>query len=76
MLVHDPSDKLVLVAGHMVHPNIPLVLVHGSVRVVEVEIVGEVVLSAHGLREAVRDVDLLAGLSHGGHCRGWFDVEM
>jgi hypothetical protein len=26
------------------------------------------VLSAHGLGEAVGDVDLLAGLSHGRHC--------
>jgi hypothetical protein len=29
--------------------NIPLVVRHGPVRVVEVEVIGKVVLSAHGL---------------------------
>jgi hypothetical protein len=42
---------------------------HGSVRVVEIEVVGKVVLSVHGLGELALNVDLLAGvgLSHGGH---------
>jgi hypothetical protein len=40
---------------------------HGSLWVVEVEVVCEVVLSAHGLWEITGDVDLLALLSHGGH---------
>lgn len=48
--------------------DIPLVFAHGTLWVVEVEVVGKVVLSAHGLREAVRDVDGLAGLGDGGHC--------
>jgi len=48
--------------------NIPLVVGHGPVGVVKVEVVGKVVLSAHGLGEAVGDVDLLAVLSHGRHC--------
>jgi hypothetical protein len=33
---------------------------HGGLRVVKVEVVGEVVLSAHGLGELALDVDLLA----------------
>jgi len=49
VLVHDPGAVLALVGGHIERRNIPLVLGHGSVRVVEVKVVGKVVLSAHGL---------------------------
>lgn len=45
----------------------PLVGVHGLLWVVEVEVVCKVVLSAHGLGELVRDVDLLAVIGHGRH---------
>lgn len=45
-----------------------MVFAHGTLGVVEVEVVGKVVLSAHGLREAVGDVDGLTGLGDGGHC--------
>jgi hypothetical protein len=44
-----------------------LILAHGTVRVFKIEVVDEVVLSAHGLREVVGDVDRLARFSHGGH---------
>lgn len=51
--------------------NIPLVLRHGTVRIIQVEGIGEVMLSAHRLRKAVGDEDGLAGLSHGGHDDVW-----
>jgi hypothetical protein len=51
--------------------DILLVGRHGSVWVVQIIVVGEIVLSAHGLRELVGNVDLLALLGHGRH----FDVD-
>jgi hypothetical protein len=50
VLVHDPGGVLVAVVEALYKlVNLPLVVGHGSVGVVEVEGVGKVVLSAHGL---------------------------
>lgn len=48
-----------LLCGKVMRVNKPLVLSHGYLWVGQIECVGEVVLSCHGLREAVGDVDLL-----------------
>ena len=50
--------------------NIPLVSGHSVLRVVEVEVVDEVVLSAHGLREVVGDIYGSRGARHFDRCGG------
>ena len=47
--------------------DIPLIRRHGLLGVAEIEVVCKVVLGAHGLRVAIRDVDLLAVIGHGRH---------
>lgn len=44
--------------------SLPLISGHSVLRVVEVKIVDEVVLSTHGLGEVVGDIDLGSGGRH------------
>lgn len=48
---------------------------HGNFGVVEIEVVGEVVLSTHGLGDVVGDIDGRAGGRHGDGVVGRLTVE-
>jgi hypothetical protein len=57
VLVHDPGKVLGQDSLVEYWLNIPLVRRHSLFRVIEVEVVDEVVLSCHGLGEVVGDID-------------------
>lgn len=70
MLVHDAKGDVSTVLGAVrwAERNVPRVDRHGLKRVVQVEVVGEVVLRSHGFGVVVSDVDATAG--------HWYDQEM